>query len=340
MSDTVTSTPAPAVSVPAVADPLAFMDKLSDSVYVYRRATPRSPSSTAPNLVIICAWMGARPAHIGKYLAPYRAGHVFGDESQDPAILLLFCHKSTAASAAKAAVVAQTAVPVIREVLGDDLGPASTPAGVPLVHVFSNGGCLVLSQLYNALALSSKQASIKDKKDNKDCLPPHVTVFDSAPGNFWYAGAVAAFSTGLERQPPIRRLLALPLIYATVTVMYARIHGYLLALRIGAWLAKLVPARPTRDEAYRPALDPWRPHNDSSAYGGNRRELRRAYIYSRDDKMILAADTEIHADEARAEGFTVAQMAEFKGSAHVAHLRSDPVRYWQVVRDTFQGVGQ
>ncbi|EPE09290.1 hypothetical protein F503_07066 [Ophiostoma piceae UAMH 11346] len=336
MSDTAASTPAPAVSVPAVVDPLAFMDKLSDSVYVYRPAAPRPASSASPSLVIICAWMGARPAHIAKYLAPYRAGLVFGDSAPDPAILLLFCHKSTAASSAKAAIVAQTAVPVIRAILGDDLDPSSTPAGVPLVHVFS-GGCLVLSQLYNALAQSSKHASVKDRRD---CLPPHVTIFDSAPGNFWYAGAVAAFSTGLERQPLIQRAIALPLIYATVTAMYARIHGYRLVLWIGSQLAKLVPARPTKDEAYRPTLDPWRPHNDMSAYGGNRRELRRAYIYSHDDKMILATDTEIHASEARSRGFTVAQMAEFKGSAHVAHLRSDPVRYWQVVRDAFQGVGQ
>lgn len=347
-----TSTPDSAAETKALVDPLAFMERLSSSVYVYRPpafSTSSSASASsprpAPRLVIITAWMGARPPHIAKYLAPYRDGLVFGEDPADrPAIALLFCHETTTASYGKAAAVAETARPFLQDVLGDSL--ASTPAEASpaaaavaaaapqvLVHTLSNGGCLVLGHIYNALDPAHRR-----------CLPPHVTVFDSCPGHFRFWGGVTAFSMGLARAPRLRRWAALPAVYLLVLAMFVRIR----AERALAWLgglgrvllARLAPGRPPSPRPPGPAraLNPWTPHNVNTVFGGNRREVRRAYLYSHGDAIIPAQDVEEHAAEARQLGFTVWRMAAFPNSAHVAHARADPPRYWRTIRETWLGL--
>ncbi|CAK7271788.1 hypothetical protein SEPCBS119000_004785 [Sporothrix epigloea] len=337
----------------ALVDPLGFMDKLSSSVYIYRPpASPTSPLATrslsgsrkAPVLVILTAWMGARPLHVAKYLAPYRDGLVFGEDPSDrPAIVLLFCHESTTSSYAKSAAVAETALPFIQQVLGDSL--AATPeevsprvsASAPpqmLVHTMSNGGCLILGHIYNAIDPTHAR-----------CLPPHVTIYDSCPGHFRFAGGVTAFTMGLQKAPLSKRLLLLPAVYLLVLGMWLRIRGE----RVLAWLdvlrrsvlgtlfgAKpvLTPPGPKR------ALNAWTPHNINNSFGGNRREVRRAYLYSHNDLIIESRDVEQHANEAKGLGFTIFRMAHFPNSAHVAHARADPQRYWGTIRDTWFGTNE
>ncbi|CAK7198441.1 hypothetical protein SEUCBS139899_001102 [Sporothrix eucalyptigena] len=334
-------------------DPLGFMEKLSSSVYIYRPASSTattSPTSTtprkAPKLVIITAWMGARPAHVAKYIVPYRDGLVFGEpESERPAIALLFCHEKTTSSYSKAAVVGETVLPFIQDVLGDSLEATDDEASPDaltvrsaapqmLVHTLSNGGCLILGHIYNAI-----------DPEHRKCLPPHVTMFDSCPGHFRFAGAATAFSMGLAKAPLAKRLVLLPAIYLLVFSMLVRIRGE----RALAWLANLgrslmrslfgvqpspKPPGPSR------ALNPWTPHNVNTVFGGNRREVRRTYLYSNDDKIIEARDVEEHANEAKGLGFTVFRMAEFPKSNHVAHARADGPRYWATIKDTWLGTSE
>lgn len=348
-------TPDSGAETTALVDPLGFMEKVTRSVYIYRPPTATSSTNSssssssssprkAPKLVIITAWMGARPPHIAKYIAPYRDGLVFGeDPAERPAIVLVFCHQDTTSSFSKAEAVAATALPFIQDVLGDSLNatpkessPAASANAHPqiLVHTLSNGGCLILGQIYNAI-----------DPEHTRCLPPHITIFDSCPGHFRFGGAATAFTTGLERAPLVKRLVLYPAIYFLVFTMLVRIRTE----RLFAWFGSLSrsvlsalfgikpspkPPGPTR------ALNPWTPHNVNTVFGGNRREVRRSYLYSNDDQIILAMDVEEHANEAKGLGFTVAHMAEFPGSAHVAHARKDPPRYWRTIKETWLGTAE
>ncbi|CAK7210333.1 hypothetical protein SCUCBS95973_000743 [Sporothrix curviconia] len=336
----------------ALVDPLDFMEKLSSSVYIYRPPSFSSSSSSsssatprkAPRLVIITAWMGARPAHIAKYIAPYRDGLVFGEAPADrPAILLLLCHEKTTSSYAKSAAVAETALPFIQDVLGESLettpeetSPAASAGAVPqmLVHTLSNGGCLILGHIYNAI-----------DPTHRKCLPPHVTVYDSCPGHFRFKGAATAFTMSLAKAPLAKRLLLVPAIYLLVLSMWTRIHSE----RVLAWFDSLGRSLLSRVFGIQPspkppgptkALNPWTPHNVATEFGGNRREVRRAYLYSATDPIIESRDVEAHADEAKGLGFTVFRMAQFADSAHVAHMRADPPRYWGTVKDLWFGTSE
>lgn len=69
---------------------------------------------------------------------------------------------------------------------------------------------------------------------------------------------------------------------------------------------------------------------------GNMAEMRRVYIYSPTDALVDYKDVETHAAEAETKGFSVA-LEKFEGSAHVAHLRKDESRYWEIVKRTLEG---
>ena len=51
--------------------------------------------------------------------------------------------------------------------------------------------------------------------------------------------------------------------------------------------------------------------------------------------MVLWTEVEEHAEEARKAGLDV-RMERFGGSPHVAHARTDPVRYWGVVKKVWE----
>ncbi|CAK7221066.1 hypothetical protein SBRCBS47491_004400 [Sporothrix bragantina] len=338
-------------------DPLGFMEKLSSSVYIYRPPTATSTNSSsssssttpsgirkAPKLVIITAWMGASPAHISKYIAPYRDGLVFGEEPADrPAIVVLFCHVKSTSSYAKSALVAETALPFIQDILGDSLettpeenSPAASAGAVPqmLVHTLSSGGCLILGHIYNAI-----------DPTHRKCLPPHVTVYDSCPGHFRFKNSVTAFSMGLAKAPLTTRLFMVPTIYLLVLGMWTRIHSE----RVLAWfdslgrsiMLSLFGIKPSpKPPGPAKALNPWTPHNVATDFGGNRREVRRAYLYSDEDPIIESRDVEEHSNEAKGLGFTIFRMVKFNDSAHVAHARADPAKYWASIKDLWFGTNE
>jgi hypothetical protein len=132
-------------------------------------------------------------------------------------------------------------------------------------------------------------------------LPPHVTIFDSCPGHFSMPRAVAFVSVGL---PFLQSLIAAPFLYAFTLF----------------WVTLMAP-------------DWYKPHNNNA---GNTAELRRVYIYSLTDAIIDYKDVETHAAEAKTKGFSVV-LEKYEGSAHVAHLRKDENRYWEIVRRAMEG---
>jgi hypothetical protein len=170
-----------------------------------------------------------------------------------------------------------------------------------LLHLFSNGGSAMQSILYSVYAETGPE--------NDRTLPPHVTIMDSAPAASWeYNKIIAALSPGIPRGL-IGRIVGIPLCH-------------LLAL----WKMGSIRLLRFPDD-----LAVWsQSHNDKL----NTAELRRVYCYGDKDPVVPFIDVEKHATAAEERGFAV-RKEFFKGSSHVAHMRSDPDRYWKIVKDVW-----
>lgn len=292
------------------ARPLSFMTRLTPQVYLYtpdpsKTAAPPSsnpaapPSSNTvppPDLILFASWMGAGDRHIAKYLTRYRALY------PTSAILLIKSEPYHVIFPTLGARAVRPAVSVIRSLVPPSTSSSSSPR--LLAHLFSNAGSAVMSHLYTAFAATSSSS-------NSSLVPPHATIFDSAPGQFTYRGSVAAFSATVP--PGWRRTLAYPIVQ-------------LLALFFWVWHVFV----PGGDFLARLAAR----HNDAALV----RESGRTYVYSEEDALIPWRGVEGHAAVARERGgFGRVRLEKFEGSAHVAHMVADPERYWRVVRETWEG---
>ncbi|KAF1970349.1 hypothetical protein BU23DRAFT_474217, partial [Bimuria novae-zelandiae CBS 107.79] len=151
-------------------------------------------------------------------------------------------------------------------------------------------------------------AATADPDDDKR-LPSHVTIFDSCPGLFRIPRAVAFVCVGL---PFFQQLIAAPFLYVFAAFWTASMALGLLPNSLGSW---------------------YKSHNEDV---GNTAEVRRVYIYSATDALTDHKDVEAHAAEAKTNGFSVA-LEKYEGSTHVAHLRKDETRYWDIVKRTMEG---
>ncbi|KAK0638970.1 hypothetical protein B0T16DRAFT_462684 [Cercophora newfieldiana] len=303
-------TPAPVAGANTnenVNGPLTFMTRLAPDIHHFR-PTPTSPIGPPrwvpqPELIVIASWMGARDAHIAKYIHQYRAMFPTAE------ILLLRSeagHFMRPGAFKKA--IASFAVPVVRAAFPDwafevgegEGGDSSTVGGVGkprvLVHVFSGGGSFSLFWLRSLLS-----------------LPPHTVLYDSAPPQYHYAESYGAISTSL----PSRNLqiLLAPLVHLWCIIWWLRHRVF--DYRGGGPLGRIADAQNERE-------------------GRARGEVRRGYVYSEGDAFVGWKDVESHGEEARRRGFEV-RMERFEGSGHVNHARVDGERYWSVVRSIWEG---
>jgi hypothetical protein len=180
--------------------------------------------------------------------------------------------------------------------------PASESTAPILVHILSNGGSSSVANLYEQYAVTAGEG-------DDERLPRHVTIFDSSPGVWHMSRAVAFVSVGL---PHIQRMLAAPFLYTFAAIWSCAVAVGLLDDSLGKWYTS---------------------HNDEV---GNASEVRRVYVYSREDVLIDYEDVERHAAEAKASGFEV-RLDRYEGSAHVAHLRKDEGKYWGIVERIVEG---
>jgi len=177
--------------------------------------------------------------------------------------------------------------------------PVSSSSPSLLIHIFSNGGSSSIANLYEQFAATA------GPNDDKR-LPPHSTIFDSCPGLFRIPRAVAFVSVGL---PSFQQLIAAPFLYAFAAFWTVSMTVGLLPNSLGDW---------------------YKSHNNDT---GNTAEVRRVYIYSPADTLTDHKDVEAHAAEAKTKGFSVA-LEKYEHSAHVAHVRKDENRYWEIVKRT------
>lgn len=188
-----------------------------------------------------------------------------------------------------------------------------------LIHVFSNGGSTMLRHLYT-LCNNNNNSNIPGGGGGSTAvLPPRVTIFDSAPGRFQYSRSIYAFSLGVPfSKTPLFKFL---LIKLAIHLLCASYWVFQVVLRRRGYL----------DQTF--AL-----HNDPEVKRGGI-EVRRTYIYSREDRMVDFHDVEEHAAEARRKGVVAGEVRveRFEGTAHVAHVRGDEDRYWKVVKESWEG---
>ncbi len=168
-----------------------------------------------------------------------------------------------------------------------------------LLHSCSNGG---------ALSIISVAKLYRERTGRP--LPIRAQVIDSAPGKPSFWSDVDAVSTGIPG-PWLLRLLARFLVF-----------GSFLMAKIFFWLMK----KPHPIMYLRSAL------NDQTLFA---KDAPRAYVYSREDRMVGWRAVEEHIAEARQAGFK-AQGVEFKGSGHVAHMMFNREKYFGVVEEVWR----
>lgn len=278
--------------------------KISKVVYLYRptRNSSASSSPSSPKLIVLAGWMGAREPHLAKYTTKLQ--NLYPDS---PIVVLrsFVYHFTTKVSSHPKEVAA--AVPVIKSIMADYADGEEDGKPSMLVHLFSNGGSAALRHLREQYAAASPSGGPGGSR-----LPRHVTVYDSAPGKFQWQRSVTAFMASAARMAAPARLAML----VVVNCLFALY-----------WAAHVPWGRP----GY---LDrTWLAQNDRA---GNAAEVRRAYIYSDEDALVDSRDIEEHAASAKQNGFVVAALEKFVGSAHVAHVRVDEARYWGVVKDAWE----
>ncbi|GAD97977.1 conserved hypothetical protein [Paecilomyces variotii No. 5] len=173
----------------------------------------------------------------------------------------------------------------------------AAPRESVFLHIFSNGGSLAATHLLEAYR----------RVTGSSMLVPSM-VIDSAPGRATIRTSAKALSYALPKHPILHRLC--------LSILYAFL--------VGSWVLKKVLRRPDIIELSRQAL------NDPELFGVSGAVKQRCYIYSDEDELINSSDVEEHASEAEASGWMV-ERAKFHGSAHVAHMRSDPLKYWAII---------
>ncbi|KAI0331201.1 hypothetical protein GY45DRAFT_1370182 [Cubamyces sp. BRFM 1775] len=200
----------------------------------------------------------------------------------------------------KPASVRERALGPIVKVLEDHI--AKTPGGHPpriLLHVMSNGGVCSLVDLASAIRKRGLRTP-----DGTRC----AMVIDSAPALATFTVTHRAFTAGIRNRLKKYLMMAFLSSVYVVTVLV----GF---LRRSGW-----PMQHEMEALNDPRLLPW-----------TSTRTRRIYIYSSGDQIVPARGVEEHAAKARLAGFPT-QMAHFARSAHVAHAREDPDKYWRSIK--------
>ncbi|KAH9929625.1 uncharacterized protein BXZ73DRAFT_102149 [Epithele typhae] len=259
--------------------------------------TSTSGASDEPSIVILMGWMGGMDKTVQKYAEAYKQMY----PSSEQVIVLSKPVEVFGSEAVRA--------PRLRAALDKlaDMGLLSTnPAGPPpriLIHAFSNGGSLSLSDL-----ASSLHKRCTGNIPGTKC----ALIFDSAPAPSRLGMLVRAVTASM-RSLPLRVLTA-----ALLTVVWA----VLTIMRLVAGDPDPMAVMCARMQE--PTLLPW---TDA--------RTPRLYLCSTADKIVPLALIEQHAAEAKAKGYPV-RVVKFQDSAHVSHAKTDPERYWRAVREFWE----
>jgi len=169
-----------------------------------------------------------------------------------------------------------------------------------LIHVFSNGGAHRLTHLSKLLAKEQQMAPKAIKVG---------VIYDSLPGTMESLSAsLSAFTAGI-RSSIIKYAMFIPL-----TLIWALVRT-----------TQFITRTPDAIEESRVVL------NSQNPLPWITPSTPRLYIYSASDKITPYAAVEAHIAEAKRAGLNITA-EKFEGSSHVGHMRKDPTRYWDAVK--------
>ncbi|KAI0331202.1 hypothetical protein GY45DRAFT_654635 [Cubamyces sp. BRFM 1775] len=191
--------------------------------------------------------------------------------------------------------------PIVKDVesqISKSPDTASHPPRI-LLHVMSNGGVCSLVDLASAIRKHGLRAP-----DGTKC----AIVFDSAPAPVTFAIMNRAFTAGIRNA--LMKYITMAFISST----------YVITTFLGILFRIPQPMQREMAALNDPRLLPW-----------TSTRTPRMYLYSSGDVIVPAPGVEEHAAKARMVGFPV-RMVHFGRSAHVAHARDDPEKYWGSIK--------
>jgi hypothetical protein len=177
---------------------------------------------------------------------------------------------------------------------------SDAPEGPVFLHMFSNGG----------VASTTHFLAAYQKATGKP-LRVSSMIIDSAPGTATISAGLKAFSFVLPRVWLLH--------YLSKFLLFV-------VLAVSSLLRRLTHTPHPVTRAQNAIND----HGLVRGTGQND-SPERCYIYSDADELVDWRDVEKHASEAQAKGWVV-RREKFLGSPHVCHMRSDPERYWNIVK--------
>ncbi|KAI1408188.1 hypothetical protein F5Y13DRAFT_173207 [Hypoxylon sp. FL1857] len=277
-------------------EPLYMMKQLSSLVYFYEPDKPIPPHSIHPTPKLIL--IAAWMDARDLHIAKYitRYQEIY---PASKILLVQFVFKeSIFASFARKAV--EPAFAYLRALIESSVLSTSPTKPEILVHTFSNGGSTTMRMLYQMFRAQAGHP-----------FPLHSIVYDSSPGLFTFLSLYNVLMVNFPRGP--LRLYTSPVV--TLFILCFWIWHNPLRIISGEDLL-------TKNS---------RIHNDLDLV----QQTSRTYIYGKADLMVDWRHVERHAEQAAARGLAVRREV-FEDSPHVSHMRTDPGRYWTIIRETWE----
>ncbi len=264
-------------------------EQLSPSVFLHKPARGVSQQAAdGPRVIVIATWVFAHEAHIAKYIAAY--------QEMFPGATILVAkaflrHMFWIPAAVRELVPAVSAIRSLLDATTDTKGHSRPSL---MLHIFSNTG---LATAYNLCDAYTGSFGVEGGNALRHRLPPHATVFDSAPGRYEYRSLASAVMFGAPPGNRLQRLFLLP-------------FAHLLSFSLWVWVRVL---------GGQDWVKVW---GDAANSPKRIDETCRSYIYSEADLLVESSMVELHASKASDRGFPVLHTANFGESAHVAHARA------------------
>ncbi|KAI3341628.1 hypothetical protein F4824DRAFT_321324 [Ustulina deusta] len=275
---------------------LHMMAKLSPYVFTYEPSETRIASVQASSPKLI--FLAAWMDAQDVHISKYIAHYQSIYPNATLLLLKFVMREAMLAPVASSAV--QPAVWYLRSMISaGDLSAAPDQPEI-LAHVFSNGGATSMQNVYVSYGRIFGQP-----------FPLHCAVFDSCPGlhafSTSYNALIAGFPRGLVR---------------------FAVAPFIILMILTAWIWH-IPLGFVAGEDFLSRNA--RILNDPKLV----KQTNRTYIYGNADAMVEWRHIEKHASGAASKGFDV-RKERFENSPHVAHMRTDSQRYWQIVEETWK----
>lgn len=279
--------------------PLAGFADLGNSISIWESdVSDISADCSDPEIIVLCTWLGgASASRIAKYTNRYRELH-----PTSPILLIRTVFNDLAFRSF--AVLRQRLAPAIRVLNrfaanGIDLGNFRY-TGI-LLHIFSNGGGNMATQLAMALRTSISWRT--------PASPFRLVIFDCCPGLTTFRKQYSAAVHSLPPTQPINaigRAILLPFVGGVSILQDLRLYSGGRELQ--------------------------RDLNDAKILGSN---PHRLYLYSTVDPMFDYLGIEAHRDNGHQKGYKV-DSEKFDNATHCALMLSDETRYWGAIQRSWE----